>query len=356
MDCHHSLQIGRRCLFPGFWIGDRDVKAKIMSATPRLLRSFFPSLDPYHRGRLRVSAMHELYYEECGNPHGRPVVVLHGGPGGGISPFLRRLHNPQGYRIILFDQRGCGASTPYASLVDNTTWHLVSDMEVLREHCGVERWQVFGGSWGSTLALAYAQSHPQRVSELVLRGIFTLREQEVRWLYQRGASEVFPEAFAKFRSVIPENEWGDLLVAYHSRLTGFDMDVRQRCATAWSTWEGSCLTLLPNPTIEAQFADPHFAEAFARIECHYFFNRGFFSHDGALLDGMAAIKHLPGVIIQGRYDMVTPAVTAFELSLVWPKAELRMIADAGHATAEPGITDALVRATDGYLAFENIVG
>lgn len=326
-----------------------------MPAKPAYSRTLFPPLEPYQRGRLRVSALHELYYEECGNPHGKPVVILHGGPGGGLSPFLRRLHNPEGYRIILFDQRGCGASTPYASLEENTTWHLVSDIEKLREHCRVERWQVFGGSWGSTLALAYAQQHPQRVCELILRGIFTLREQEVRWLYQEGASAIFPEAFAKYRSVIPAAEWGDLLTAYHKRLVGTDEQVRQRCAVAWSAWEASCLTLLPNPTLEAQFADPHFAEAFARIECHYFFNKGFFSHDGALLNGMAVIKHLPGIIIQGRYDMVTPAISAYELSLAWPKAELQMIADAGHATSEPGITGALVNATDAYLAAANPV-
>ncbi len=326
------------------------MKAKAMLETPAFPRSFFPALEPYHRGRLRVSGLHELYYEECGNPQGKPVVVLHGGPGGGLSPFLRRLHNPRGYRIILFDQRGCGASTPHASLEDNTTWHLVSDIEMLRVHCGVERWQVFGGSWGSTLALAYAQTHPDQVCELILRGIFTLREQEVRWLYQAGASAIFPEAFAKFRNVIPEAERHDLLAAYHRRLTGLDAEVRQRCALAWSVWEAACLTLLPNPALEAQFADPHFAEAFARIECHYFFNKGFFSHDGALLDGMAGISHLPGTIVQGRYDMVTPAVTAVELAQAWPRASLHMIADAGHATGEPGITDALVRATDEYLA------
>ena len=336
-----------------FWIGGRIKKAKTIMEKPALLRSFYPALEPYQRGRLQVSALHDLYYEECGNPLGKPVVVLHGGPGGGLSPFLRRLHNPAEYRIILFDQRGCGASTPHACLEDNTTWHLVSDIEKLREHCGVERWQVFGGSWGSTLALAYAQIHPDRVSELILRGIFTLREQEVRWLYQEGASAVFPEAFAKYRSVIPAAEWDDLLAAYHKRLVGPDGHERQRCAVAWSAWEAACLTLLPNPALVAQFTEPHFAEAFARIECHYFFNKGFFSHDGALLDGMAAIKHLPGTIIQGRYDMVTPAITAYELAQAWPTAALRMIADAGHATAEPGITDALVTATDAYLAAAN---
>ena len=313
-----------------------------------VLKSFFPPLEPYTRGRLRVSAIHDIYYEECGNPVGKPVVVLHGGPGGGLSPFLRRLHNPEHYRIILFDQRGCGASTPHACLEDNTTWHLVSDMEVLREHCRVEKWQVFGGSWGSTLALAYAQSHPQRVSELLLRGIFTLRKSEVQWLYQFGASEVFPEAFARFRAPIPQAEWGDMLKAYHQRLTSDDAALRQQCAVAWSTWEAACLTLLPNPAREAQFADPHFAEAFARIECHYFYNKGFFSHDGALLNGMTKISQLPGSIVQGRYDMVTPAITAHELSKVWPKADFRIIDDGGHATIEPGITDALVRATDKF--------
>ena len=325
------------------------MRAKAMPAQPQPLRTFFPAIEPYHRGRLQVSAVHELYFEECGNPDGKPVVVLHGGPGGGLSPFLRRLHNPQSYRIILFDQRGCGASTPHASLEENTTWHLVSDIEVLRRHCGVDRWQVFGGSWGSTLALAYAQKHPEQVSELILRGIFTLRQWEVRWLYQEGANAVFPEAFDKFRNVIPHAEQHDLVAAYHRRLTSDDAALRQRCAVAWSSWEAACLTLLPNATRDAQFAEPHFAEAFARIECHYFFNKGFFSHDGALMDGMANISHLPGTIIQGRYDMVTPAGTAFELAQAWPKATLHMIADAGHATSEPGITHALVRATDAAL-------
>lgn len=309
-------------------------------------RNFFPSIEPYRRGRLAVSDVHEIYFEECGNPGGKPVVVLHGGPGGGISPFLRRMHNPELYRIVLFDQRGCGQSTPYASLHDNTTWHLVSDMEMLRETLGIAQWQVMGGSWGSTLALAYAQSHPERVSELVVRGIFTVRDKEVRWFYQEGASMLFPDAFARFKAMIPPEEQHDLVSAYYRRLLGPDQDLRVACARAWSQWEGATLSLLPDATRIDTFGNPHFAIAFASIECHYFANHGFFSHDGALLDGMTRIRHLPGAIIQGRYDVVTPMDTAYELALRWPSAHFEIVPDAGHTATDPGITDALVRATD----------
>jgi proline iminopeptidase len=311
--------------------------------------AFFPEISPYAQGRLRVSGLHEIYYEECGNPHGKPVVVLHGGPGSGISPFLRRLHNPAKYRIILFDQRGCGASTPYASLEENTTHDLVADMEKLRRHLNIERWQVVGGSWGSTLALAYAQAHVPHVSELIVRGIFTVREREVRWFYQEGASFLFPEAWEDYVKPIPVNERHDLVGAYYKRLTGDDEAEKIKCARAWSQWEGSTLSLLPDATRVEQFGDAQFAIAFGRIECHYFVNRGFFPADDYLLANAHLLRDVPGVIIQGRYDVVTPPETAYLLSKAWPTARFEMILDAGHTGTEPGIADALVRATNGFL-------
>jgi proline iminopeptidase len=313
-------------------------------------RGLYPALEPHTRGRLGVSDLHEIYFEECGNPKGKPVVVLHGGPGGGISPFLRRFHDPAVYRIILFDQRGCGNSTPHACLVDNTTWHLVEDMEMLRKHLRVTAWQVFGGSWGSTLALAYAQRHPERVTELVVRGIFALREREVQWLYQDGASRLFPEAFESYLREIPADEHHDLLTAYHRRLTGTDEATRLSAARAWSQWEAACLSLVPDPQRLTSFGEDRFALAFANIECHYFINKGFLSHDGALLDGMKSIQSIPGVIVQGRYDVVTPPDTAYELAKRWPAAEFQVIKDAGHTALEPGITNALVRATENFSA------
>jgi proline iminopeptidase len=318
----------------------------MMDSTSR--RTLYPALEPFARHRLQVSALHEIYVEQCGNPKGKPVIVLHGGPGGGVSPFLRRFHDPAKYHIILFDQRGCGNSTPHASLVENTTWHLVDDMEKIRRHVGIESWQVFGGSWGSTLALAYAQTHPSRVRELVLRGIFAIREREVRWLYQDGAGRHFPEAFAAFTSLVPDDEGHDYIAAYQKRLTSDDDATRTRFARAWSQWEGSCLSLLPDPQRVANFGEDKFAAAFAAIECHYFVNKGFMTHDGALLDAVHKMAHLDGVIVQGRYDVVTPPETAFALSRLWPKAELIMVPDAGHTALEPGITHALVVATDRF--------
>jgi proline iminopeptidase len=310
--------------------------------------TLYPAIEPFRRGRLQVSDLHEIYFEECGNPEGQPVVVLHGGPGGGSSPNLRRFHNPQKYRIILFDQRGCGNSTPHACVTENTTWDLVADMEKLRQHLGVEQWQVFGGSWGSTLALAYAQKHQDRVTALLLRGIFAIQESEVRWLYQYGASQIFPDAYAEFSQPIPENERGDMIAAYNKRFNDTDEAVRLACARSWSRWEGACVSLLPDPERVEKFGEARFALAFANIECHYFVNKGFMTHDGALLDGMESIKHLPGVIVQGRYDVVTPPSTAFELARRWPRAELHIIPDAGHSALEPGIIDALVRATNKF--------
>ncbi len=310
--------------------------------------SFFPDIQPFDRGRLKVSSLHEIYYEQCGNPAGKPVVVLHGGPGGGISPMLRQMHDPNRYRIILMDQRGCGNSTPNAELRDNTTWDLVADIDTLREKLGIAKWQVVGGSWGSTLALAYAQRHRENVTELILRGIFTLRKKEVDWFYQFGASEIFPDAWASFIAPIPEDERHDLVAAYHRRLTGNNEQEQRLCAKAWSRWEGATLSLYPDEQRVARFGSDGFALAFARIECHYFINKGFFEVDGQLLRDMHLLHDIPGVIIQGRYDVVTPAVSAHDLSRAWPQAKFEIIPDAGHTATEPGIQDALVRATQSF--------
>jgi proline iminopeptidase len=312
------------------------------------MAGFYPELAPYARGRLRVSDLHEIYFEQCGNPNGKPVAVLHGGPGSGMSPFLRRLHNPEHYRIILFDQRGCGQSTPHAELRENTTWHLVADMEALRRHLKIERWQVLGGSWGSTLALAYAQTHTAQVTELILRGIFTLRKREIRWFYQDGACALFPDAWEAFVAPIPVAERHDFVSAYYRRLTGSDRQEQLACARAWSQWEASTLALRPNPAVIDSFGADQFALAFGRIECHYFVNGGFFDRDDQLIAGAAKLGHIPGMIIQGRYDVVTPMETAWALHKAWPEAAFEIIPDAGHTATEPGITDALIRATDRF--------
>ncbi len=311
-------------------------------------RTFYPELKPFNRGRLRVSTLHEIYFEECGNPAGKPAVVLHGGPGGGISPFLRQMHDPAAYRIVLFDQRGCGQSTPHAELAENTTWHLIEDMETLRRHLRIANWQVVGGSWGSTLALAYAETHPQRVTELIVRGIFALRKSEIRWFYQAGAHQLFPDVWESFLAPIPEAERHDLLGAYYRRLTGTDPAERLACARAWSQWEGATLSLFPDPKRVAEFGADRFAIAFARIECHYFVNAGFFAQDGQLLANAHRLAGIPGAIIQGRYDVVTPPATAWDLHKAWPAAQFTMVPDAGHTATEPGIADALVRATDHF--------
>jgi proline iminopeptidase len=314
------------------------------------MRTFYPELQPHTRGRLRVSDIHEIYFEECGNPNGKPVVVLHGGPGGGISPFLRRLHNPALYRIILFDQRGCGQSTPHAELRENTTWDLVADIEALRIHLTIEKWQVLGGSWGSTLALAYAQTHTERVTELILRGIFTIREREIKWFYQEGASVLFPDVWETYAAPIPVEEQHDFVSAYYKRLTGNDTGEQMACAKAWSKWEASTIALRPNPEVISSFSSENFALAFARIECHYFINKGFFASDGQLLANAHKLRSIPSVIIQGRYDVVTPMETAWALHKVLPDAHFEIVADAGHTATEPGITDALVRATENFAA------
>jgi proline iminopeptidase len=310
--------------------------------------ALYPEIEPYHTGRLRVSDLHEVYYETSGNPRGKPVVFVHGGPGGGSEPKSRRFFDPEVYRIVLFDQRGCGKSTPNASVVDNTTWHLVADMEALRAHLGIARWQVFGGSWGSTLALAYAQRHPEAVAELVLRGIFLVRQRDIEWFYQRGASAVFPDAWEHYLAPIPPAERGDLLGAYYRRLTSEDPATQLEAARAWSVWEGRTSRLLPDPAMIARFAQDRFALAFARIECHYFVHKGFFERDGQLLEDVDKIRGIPAVIVQGRYDMPCPMEQAWALHRAWPEAELVVVPDAGHSANEPGIQRALVAATDRF--------
>ncbi len=312
------------------------------------MKTLLPAIEPFDRGRLKVSAVHELYYEQCGNPNGKPAVFLHGGPGGGVSPDYRRYFDPEHYRVVLFDQRGSGQSTPHASLEENTTWDLVADIERLREHLDIERWQVFGGSWGSTLALAYAETHPTRVTELVLRGIFLCRPEEIQWFYQQGASALFPDVWEEYLKVIPEAERGDMVSAYHKRLTSDDPAVRVEAARAWSIWEGSTSKLFFDSDSIEKFADPEFALAFARIECHYFMNNSFFPTNNYLIENVAKIRQIPAVIVQGRYDVVCPMTSAWDLHRAWPEAELRIIQDAGHSISEPGIIDALVDATDQF--------
>src|SRR5215210_7978559 len=312
------------------------------------LRTLYPEIEPFDNGRLKVSSVHELYYEQCGNPEGQPVVFLHGGPGAGLVPDYRRFFDAAAYRVILFDQRGAGKSTPHASLEDNTTWHLVSDIERLREHLGIEKWQVFGGSWGSTLSLAYAQTHPQRVRQLVLRGIFLCRPKEIRWFYQEGASAIFADVWEEYLKVIPESERDDMVSAYYRRLTSEDEAVRLEAARAWSIWEGSTSKLFFDYASIETFADPEFALAFARIECHYFMNNAFFPTDNYLIENVGKIRHIPAVIVQGRYDVVCPMMSAWELHRAWPEAELKIIPDAGHSALERGTRAALVEATDGF--------
>src|SRR4051812_5571896 len=315
---------------------------------PRVLRSFYPEIQPYRTGYLQVSPVHSLYFEESGNPEGKPVVFLHGGPGGGTSPKQRRFFDPARYRIVLFDQRGCGKSRPHASLEDNTTWHLVADIEELRKHLGIESWQVFGGSWGSSLALAYAETHPDRVSELVPRGIFLLRRWELEWFYQRGTSVLFPDAFEPFLKLIPEAERGDLIGAFHRRLTSESPVERQEAARIWSVWEASTSHLLQDRDYIQSAAGDEFSLAFARIEAHYFVNGGFLEREQQLLENVHKIRHVPCVIVQGRYDVVCPVQSAWELSKAYPEAELHIVPDAGHSAFEPGIVDELVSATDRF--------
>jgi len=296
---------------------------------------------------LDVGDGHCIYWELCGNPDGKPALFLHGGPGGGASPGHRRLFDPARYNLLVFDQRGCGRSTPHASLDANTTWDLVDDIERLRAMIGAERWLVFGGSWGSTLALAYAETHPDRTAALILRGIFTLRRSELLWYYQEGASWLFPDKWERFLAPIPVAERGDLMAAYHRRLTGAVHDERMAAARAWSLWEGETITLLPNLEFTAQHSEDRFALAFARIENHYFVNAGFLD-EGQLIRDASRLRDIPGTIVQGRYDVATPMKSAWDLHRAWPEAEFRLVADAGHAFNEPGILSELIRATDRY--------
>ncbi len=317
------------------------------TSAPR--RDLYPPIEASRSEMLRVSDLHTLYVEESGAPNGRPAVALHGGPGGGLSPEMRRFFDPTRYRIVAMDQRGCGRSTPHAELRDNTTWDLVADIERVRERLGIKKWLVFGGSWGSTLALAYAAKHPERVAGLVLRGIFLLRKSEIDWFYQSGASHVFPDAFARYVSAIPEKERGDLVAAYHKRLTSPDWETRLKAARAWARWEGETISFAGPSALPARFHEDRFVEAFARIENHYFVNNGFFESDGWLLQQAPKLRRIPCRIAHGRYDMCTPLANAWDLKAAWPEAELEIIPDAGHSSLEPGIVDALVRATDWML-------
>lgn len=311
------------------------------------LRTLYPEIEAYASGHLDVGDGHVIYWERSGTKGAKPAVFLHGGPGGGFSPSHRRLFDPKLYDVMLFDQRGCGKSKPHASLEANTTWHLVADIERLREMMGVDKWQVFGGSWGSTLALAYAETHPERVSELVLRGIYLLTRAEMDWYYQFGVSEMFPEKWERFLAPIPEAERGDLKAAYRKRLTSDDRAVQIEAALAWSQWEGQTITLLPEPSTSDVFGEDEFALAFARIENHYFMHAGWLD-EGQLLRDAGRLKDIPGTIVHGRYDMPCPARFAWALHKAWPEADFHLIEGAGHAYSEPGILDQLIRATDTY--------
>ncbi len=318
------------------------------------LRTFFPEIEPHQQGMLEVSDLHSLYYEVSGNPEGIPVVFVHGGPGGGVSATHRRFFDPEAYRIVLFDQRGAGKSTPHAELRDNTTTHLIEDMETLRKALNIDQWLVFGGSWGSTLSLAYALAHRERVLGLVLRGIFMGRPWEIEWLYQEGASRIYPDAYEPYRDFIPPEEQHELVNAYYRRLTGEDREVQLEAAKRWSIWEGSISKLIPKKEEVIDFEDPTFALAFARIECHYFYHQTFFDTDNALLNAATeqreAFVDIPTWIVHGRYDTVCPVQNAWELHQAWPHATLNIVPDAGHGSTEPGILHALIEATDAFKA------
>jgi proline iminopeptidase len=321
-------------------------------ATKSKLRELYPALPAGKSGFLRVSDLHEIYFEESGKRSGTPAVFLHGGPGGGTEAKMRRFFDPRRYRIVLFDQRGSGKSRPHASLVDNTTWDLVADIERLREHLGVERWLVFGGSWGSTLALAYAQSHPERVTHLVLRGIFLLRRWELEWFYQNphGAAALYPDLWEHYIEPIPPEERGDMMGAYYRRLTSRDPAELSRAAKAWALWEAATSFLRRNSLYTAKLGQDTHSEAFSRIECHYFVNGGFLATPNQLIDNVGRIRHIPAVIVQGRYDIVCPMTSAWELHRAWPEADLHIVADAGHSAFEPGNTHELIRATDRFAS------
>ena len=312
------------------------------------MRELYPPRQPYNEGELKVSDLHTIHFEESGNPEGKPIVLLHGGPGGGCPPFYRQYFDPEKWRLVMFDQRGCGQSKPHAELQENTTWDLVNDIEKLREYLNIHQWVVFGGSWGSTLSLAYSQTHPDRCKGLILRGIFMLRQKEIRWFYQEGASYIFPDAWEEYVKPIPINERDDLLTAYYQRLTSPDDQIRLEAARAWSIWEGSTSRLFPDLDLKQRFGIDAFAEAFARIECHYFINKGFIDPEDKLLLNIDRIRKIPAVIVQGRYDVVCPMMSAWELHRAWPEAEFIVVADAGHSMSEPGIRTCLIEATDKF--------
>ncbi|MBE9215604.1 prolyl aminopeptidase [Plectonema cf. radiosum LEGE 06105] len=312
------------------------------------MRELYPPRVAYQEGKLQVSDLHTIHFEESGNPQGKPIVVLHGGPGGGCPSFYRQYFNPEKWRVIMFDQRGCGKSTPHAELGENTTWDLVGDIEKLREHLRIDQWVVFGGSWGSTLSLAYSQTHPQRCNGLILRGIFMLRQKELYWFYQEGASNIFPDAWEEYLKPIPPEERDNLLTAYYQRLTSEDKKIRLDAAKAWSIWEASTSKLFLDKSLMQTFGESAFADAFARIECHYFVNKGFFEQEDQLLLNVDKIRHIPAVIVQGRYDIVCPMISAWELHKVWSEAEFIVVPDAGHSMSEPGIQTALINATDSF--------
>jgi len=316
-----------------------------MTTPATKLRPLFPPSRPYRSGYLQVSKLHKIHFEEHGNPRGKPLVFLHGGPGGGIDKVYPRYFDPKKWRIVLFDQRGCGKSKPFSELRENTTWDLVSDIEKLRRHLGIDRWVVFGGSWGSTLSLAYAETHPARCKALVLRGIFLLRRSELLWFYQEGANQIFPDAWEHYLAPIPPRERGDMMKAYYKRLTSRSARVRKEAARAWSIWEGTTSKLHPDPALIKRSGGGKFADAFARIEAHYFVNRGFLKRDDQLLRDVHKIRHIPAVIVQGRYDVVCPARSAWDLHRAWPEAKLVIVPDAGHSMSEPGNRNALIEAT-----------
>ena len=309
--------------------------------------NLYPKIKPYDSGFLNDD-QHQVYFEQCGNPDGKPAIFLHGGPGGGGSEDVRRFFNPDLYRIIIFDQRGCGRSKPHGCLENNTTWHLVSDIENLREKLGIEKWLVFGGSWGSTLSLAYAQAHPKSVSELVLRGIFLLRKEELHWFYQDGASRIFPEAWSGFLDIIDEDKRNNLMSSYHEIFKSDDKERRLKAAIAWSKWEAATSSLAYKPSLVEEFSNPEFALAFALIENHYFVNKGWFKTENQIIENIDIIRSIPAVIVQGRYDVVCPMKTAWELSEAWPEAELIVAPASGHTAFEKEITHALISATDKF--------
>ncbi|KAJ0971810.1 hypothetical protein J5N97_019769 [Dioscorea zingiberensis] len=341
--CRIVLRVGNHC---SAMAQQSEASVDVSNEDQELKRDLYSHIEPYSSGFLKVSDLHTLYWEQSGNPSGHPVVFLHGGPGGGTSANNRRFFDPEFYRIILFDQRGAGKSTPHACLEDNTTWDLVDDIEKLRKHLGISEWQVFGGSWGSTLALAYSQSHPDKVTGIVLRGIFLLRKKELDWFYQGGAAAIFPDAWEPFRDFIPENERGNFLSAYHKRLNSDDMHTQVMAAKIWTTWELMTAHLIPNEENIKKGEDDRFNLAFARIENHYFVNKGFLPSDSFLLNNVDKIRHIKTVIVQGRYDVCCPMMSAWDLHKAWPEAELKVVPDAGHSANEVGIAAELVAANE----------